>query len=434
MDRRDQSELLPTGRPDDGVAIDAHRPVEERCALLRLVAAPGIGGVSVGLLRQRFGSAAAALAADPEAWSSTLRMAPRRVEAAFRAARAADPDAVIARATARGMEVIGLDDVGYPALLRAAPDPPPVLFVAGRLAAVDDWAVAIVGSRRASAYGLDQAGAFSRGLVEHGHTVVSGGARGIDAEAHRAALRAGGRTIAVLGSAIDEPYPPEHHRLFDEIRSAGGAVISEHPPGVTARAEYFPRRNRIIAGMSLAVLLIEARARSGASITARIAVEDLGREALALPGRVDSLTSEGTHRAIREGWAALVTSTSDVIQHLRERGAPQHLIVGARSAADPALGQREQGTSAADSAVAKAIAALLADGRARTTEMLLASLAGEHEGGAVLAAITLLELAGHLRRDPDGAWEARASLLGSVKLASGCGKKSGTRRGKEVAH
>jgi DNA processing protein len=386
---------------------------EERDALLKLLAAPGIGAVSFGLLRSRFGSARAALDADTAAWSATLRMAPHRAATALGAARAADPQPLLERAAARGMAVVTVVDASYPALLRASPDPPPALFLAGRLASIDDWAIAIVGSRRASAYGIDQASAFSRGLVEHGHTIVSGGARGIDAEAHRAALRAGGRTVAVLGSAIDEPYPPEHTRLFEEIVAAGGAIVSEHPPGVTARAEFFPRRNRIIAGMSLAVLLIEARARSGASITARIAVEDLGREALALPGRVDSLTSEGTHRAIREGWAALVTSTGDVIAHLRERGAPQHLIEGARcSGHPPSTSLFEEKTER--SPVAAAIAALLADGRSRTTDMLVTGLAADHDGGAVLASITLLEVAGHLRRAPDGGWEARASLLAGL--------------------
>jgi len=214
--------------------------------------------------------------------------------------------------------MILLDDDKFPALLRVAPDPPAALFVRGALTAEPEPAVAIVGSRRATPYGRLQAGRIAAELAARGIVVVSGGARGIDAEAHRGALRGGGRTIAVLAAGLEHPYPPEHASLFDAIVEAGGAVVTEQLAGVPPRAEFFPRRNRIVAGLSLATVVIEAAQRSGALVTARIAVEDLSREVGCLPGRVDSAASEGCHRAIREGWARLVTSADEIVAMLLE--------------------------------------------------------------------------------------------------------------------
>ena len=189
--------------------------------------------------------------------------------------------------------------------------------------------MAVVGSRICTAYGLEQADRFAGWLAEQGFTIVSGGARGIDAAAHRSALRHHGRTVVVLAGGVGRAYPPEHASLFDSVVAAGGVLCSEFPTYHPSEAGLFPRRNRIISALSLGTLLIEARVNSGALITGRLAAESHGREVMAVPGRVDSPSSEGCHRAIREGWAALVTNVADVSQQLRSSSM---LVAGAMAA------------------------------------------------------------------------------------------------------
>ncbi len=388
----------------EGAAVAASA---ECLALLRLVSAHGVGPVAVSRLLRTFGSGRAALHAPAMAWADALECAPGRAERCRESAWRASIGEQCRAGIQIGARLVGRGDAEYPALLAAIPDPPPVLWLQGTLQSIDDWSVAMVGARRCTAYGIDQTARITRGLVEHGHTIVSGGARGIDAEAHRAALRAGGRTIAILGSGLACPYPPEHRELFRQIAGGNGAVVSEHPPTTEPRSAYFPRRNRIIAGMSLAVVLVEARSRSGASITARLAVEDLGREVMALPGRVDQPTSEGTHRAIREGWAALVSSPAEVIEHLRQHGAPRNLLRGARAmcAVDPQGGGD----------VLTPTARRLGETLAARGPLALSQLVTDEEAGAFLAELTLLELAGMVRRDAEGRWEARDALLQRVR-------------------
>lgn len=211
---------------------------------------------------------------------------------------------------------IALGDDEYPAQLRGAPPAPDALWAWGELAADDALAVAVVGARHATPYGLEMAEALAADLAARGVTVVSGLARGIDSAAHRGALRGGGRTIAVLGSGVDVIYPPENRRLAAAIAERG-AVVSQFAPGTPPLAYHFPERNRVIAGLSLGVVVVEAAERSGSLITAGFAAE-LGREVMAVPGRVTSEQSAGAHRLIQDG-AALVTGWRDVVGQLPAR-------------------------------------------------------------------------------------------------------------------
>ncbi|HEX7788548.1 MAG TPA: DNA-processing protein DprA [Methylomirabilota bacterium] len=211
---------------------------------------------------------------------------------------------------------IGREDAEYPAHLRAVPTAPDALYVRGRLVEGDALAVALVGSRRATPYGLSVAETMAAELAARGVTIVSGLARGVDSAAHRGALRVGGRTLAVLGSGVDSVYPPENQRLADEIAERG-ALLSQFVPGTPPLPQNFPIRNAVIAGLSLAVVVVEAAERSGSLITARLAAE-LGREVLAVPGRVTAPESRGANRLIQDG-AALALGWEDVVAALPDR-------------------------------------------------------------------------------------------------------------------
>lgn len=213
------------------------------------------------------------------------------------------------RAARTAIVAIPWGDPRYPPLLAAIHDPPAMLWVRGREAALRQPAAALVGSRGPSPYGLDAATTLAGDLAAAGVTVVSGLARGIDSAAHRAALQAGGVTVAVLGSGVDTVYPPEHSALADLIEQAG-AVVSELPPGTPPRAFHFPARNRIISGLALAVVVVEAAEQSGSLITAEFAV-DQGRDVLAVPGSMFSVRQAGCHALIRDG-AGIAASVSDV--------------------------------------------------------------------------------------------------------------------------
>lgn len=209
--------------------------------------------------------------------------------------------------------IITPKDKGYPKLLKEIPDPPQKLWVRGEIKKEDEKAIAVVGARRATNYGREVTEELVNALVVAGLTIVSGMARGIDSCAHKAALEAGGRTIAVLGSGIDVIYPPENKKLYEEIAKAG-AVISEFEPGTLPNAWNFPQRNRIIAGLSLGVLVCEAAEKSGSLITAGYAGE-FGREVFAVPGPIYSKMSAGTAALIKDG-AKLVYSTKDILDEL----------------------------------------------------------------------------------------------------------------------
>jgi DNA processing protein len=270
----------------------------------------------------------------------------------------------------------------------------------GRLdAKADRLALAIVGSRQCTAYGREQASRFAALMAQCGLTIVSGGARGVDAEAHRGALRTGGRTIAVMACGLARCYPPEHADLFSRIVDGGGALVSEHPMAVEPRDRHFPARNRIISGLSLGVLVIEAALRSGALITARAAADDHGREVMALPGRVDSPASAGCLKAIREGWAALVVDHADVLQQL---DASSQLVRGALAAGghgDAATsstlfdGNLSDGQRAIVEVLASADQPLVVDVLAARTQLPLSQ---------IMTDLTLLQIRGRVRKDHRG--------------------------------
>jgi DNA processing protein len=273
----------------------------------------GIGNVLYKNLLQRFADPARIFQASASELESVEGVT-ARVAGAIRAFRP-DPavDREIERIEQAGARVITFAAPEYPQSLRDIYDPPPLLYVRGALAGRDLGAVAVVGSRSASEYGLRAAQQIARDLALAGITVVSGMARGIDSQAHQAALAAGGRTIAVLGSGIDVVYPPENRRLYRAMVDAG-AVVSEYPMGTEPSSYNFPPRNRIISGLSAGVLVVEAGPRSGSLITARVAL-DQGRDVFAVPGSVYSLKSQGVHSLLRSG-AKLVASARDIIEEL----------------------------------------------------------------------------------------------------------------------
>ena len=216
--------------------------------------------------------------------------------------------------------ILTWEDAAYPQRLKQTEHAPPVLYVRGALMPEDDWAVAIVGTRKMTAYGRRVAEEVARLLADHGITVVSGLARGVDGAAHRSALHHGGRTIAVLGSGVDVIYPPEHRHLASEI-TTHGALLSEYPPGTRAEAMNFPPRNRIIAGMSIATVVIEAGRKSGALITAAFAAEQ-GREVFAVPGSIYAAQSQGTNWLLAQG-AHPLTAAEDILEALDISLLPQ---------------------------------------------------------------------------------------------------------------
>ena len=343
--------------------------------------ADGLGPVEARRLLDAFGGASEVVGASEARLAGVVgAAAAARIRAAL---RAVDLNAELGRMERLGVRGVLRGDPDWPPLLEAVPGAPLGLWIRGELAEADRFSVAVVGSRVCSAYGLEQADRFAGWLAEQGFTVVSGGARGIDAAAHRSALRHGGRTVAVLAGGLGTPYPPEHAPLFDAIVEAGGFLCSEFPCEFPNRPGLFPRRNRIISGLSLGTLLIEARHDSGALITGRVAAEEHGREVMAVPGRIDGPWSAGCHRAIREGWAALVTTVGEVTEQLR--ASP--MLVAATIAPSKAVAATG-GTTPAQRAVLEGVRQ---DGRLDIDRLATRAGLGVAE---ILAAVTMLELSG----------------------------------------
>lgn len=281
-------------------------------AHLQLAMVPRIGPRNSRRLLEVFGCPEAVFAATEPQLLAIEGIGPVAAQA-IQSSSSADATELLAACEREQVQILLEGDPRYPSLLREIDDPPGVLFVRGELQPCDGLAVALVGARHATAYGTRVAEQLGSSLARAGYTVVSGLARGIDAAGHRGALTAGGRTLAVLGSGVLKTYPPEHRGLADDISHAG-AVLSECPPFAAPTAGAFPQRNRIISGLSLGVVVIQAADRSGAMITARLAGEQ-GREVFAVPGEIHCRMSQGCHRLIQDG-AKLVGSIDDILDEL----------------------------------------------------------------------------------------------------------------------
>jgi DNA processing protein len=362
-------------------------PLRDIVARLRLARVEGVGPIAYRRMLHRYRSASAALDALPGLLRSGGRSASPEIPTA---AQAEDE---LARLDRLGARVLMLEQPGYPPLLSLLEDAPPVLTVLGDLAVLPCAAVALVGARNASANGQRIAERLAAELA-HTLVIVSGMARGIDAAAHQGAMSAG-RTVAVVAGGLDVPYPAEHAALQRRI-AENGAVVAEAPLGTTAQARHFPRRNRIIAGLSLGVVVVEAATRSGSLITTRIA-QDLGREVFAVPGSPLDPRSHGSNDLIRQG-AVLTESAADVLTHLPDMPShalftpPQPLAAGLAEPRAPAL------SPPPDTAEVKAqVIDLLGPSPTAVDDLVRRC---QFSSAAVMAALLELELAGRVEMQP----------------------------------
>lgn len=281
--------------------------------LLALHLVPGLGPRLTAALLERFGSAAEVLRASSNQLSEVPHIGAvlaDKLHQAMKTLNLAEEEELIAK---YGVEILAHRHPGYPEPLANIPDPPPILYIRGKLEPEDVKGVGLVGSRQCTSYGKRVAERLAGGLARKGYTVISGLARGIDGAAHWGALKAGGRTLAIMAGGLSRIYPPEHGELAAEVQSHG-AMISEAPMAMEPLATMFPGRNRVISGLSRGVVIVEANERSGALITARHAAEQ-GRPVFAVPGPVDSAASAGTLQLLRQG-AILVRHVDDILEEL----------------------------------------------------------------------------------------------------------------------
>lgn len=294
---------------------------DPRLFWIGLSSVPGVGRATFRKLVARFGSPERALHASPGELSSVDGVSRRAIDAIGSFAWRETAGSELAKAAAAGVGIITADDTAYPANLKDIADPPLYLYVRGGFVDADNNAVAIVGTRNPSHYGRSVTARLAAELASAGLTIVSGLARGIDTEAHRGALTARGRTIAVLGCGIDVAYPPENRPLIEQI-SRTGVVVTENPFGTKPEAGYFPARNRIISGLSRGTVIIEATSDSGSLITAQYAGEQ-GRKIFAVPGNAGAPTSRGTNNLIKQG-TTLVENATDILAGLGAGSARGH--------------------------------------------------------------------------------------------------------------
>lgn len=394
------SDHLPSNTPSGAP------PSESTRDLLRLTLTPGLGPILIRRLVDHFRAPGVVLGLSAATLESVPGIGDKKAAqfAAGFAKSAELADRELERCRSMGITLIARHDAEYPPLLAEISDAPPLLYVKGRIdhATIDRYTLAIVGSRKCTAYGVEQAERFAGVVGRAGITIVSGGARGIDAAAHRAALRSKGRTVAVLGCGLAQCYPPDHAELYEQI-AACGAVVSELPLDTPPNPENFPARNRIISGMSLGVLVIEAAARSGALITARLAAEEHHREVMVVPGRVDSAASQGSHELIKSGGANLVTEPGEVMQLIERPAEHLHHQTHQARYSEPELFAAKQAQDAAQSSTARSAGltpeqAVLLDllGSPQTLDQLIARTGRPVAG--VRADLTILEIHRRIRR------------------------------------
>lgn len=372
---------------------------DDRRAWLQLIRTPGLGPVRTAALLDVFGSAADIIAASTAAREAAG--VPRRVaQAISQPADELDADERWLDA-APNRHLIAWDDARYPDALRRLDAPPPALFVVGDPEVLATAQVAMVGSRNPTPQGRDNATAFARSLAARGLTITSGLALGIDGAAHQGALDAGGLTVAVCGTGLDRVYPATHRALAHAI-VAEGALVSEYPPGIGPRAEHFPRRNRIISGLALGVIVVEAATESGSLITARHAMEQ-NREVFAIPGSIHNVLARGCHRLIRDG-AKLVETGDDVLEELAVH-LPAATVTGAPTAASEHP-DGDADTPTEMDADYRALLDALGDSPATVDDLVQrTALTAE----AVSSMLLVLELDGRVATSPGGRFMRRAS-------------------------
>lgn len=359
---------------------------------LQLILTPEIGSRRGKGLLERFKTPRAILDARLEDIAEAENIGPRIAKRIVEGREKTDLKRQIRLIEKNNIKLIPLDSESYPSNLKSIFDPPLALFVKGEICLKDCFSIAIVGTRLASFYGRAMAERLSSQLAEKGFTVVSGGARGIDTFGHQAALRAKGRTLAVLGCGLDIAYPPENNKLFEEIAERG-ALISEFPLSARPDRINFPMRNRIISGLSLGVVVIEAPQKSGALITVTHAIEQ-GREVFSVPGKADSFVSKGTNQLLREG-AKLVENADDIIEELEPILKSK---IGEFRVAQPEAAEKKQGfIKARLSEEEKCVYSLLSDFPLVLDEIIDKS---SLSAGAVSSALLMLELKKLIKQSP----------------------------------
>ncbi len=348
-------------------------------------------------LFQAFGTPEAILQADPDRLRSVPGLHPETVERLIALRRDRSAPGQLASLEAKGVRLLSFEDAEYPCNLREIPDPPPLLFLRGRILPGDERSIAVIGSRRASSYGISACHRLVRELVDQGFSIVSGMAKGVDAAAHWAAMEREGRTLAVLGTGVDVVYPKANRKVFESVPDHG-ALLTEFLPGTEPFAKNFPKRNRIISGMALGVLVVEAAERSGTMITVRTALEQ-GREVFAVPGDIRSAVSRGTHRLIKEG-AKLVEKAEDVLEEFPFHGFHVSKAEPEEGALDPESQEPAEGAAREGGAgESEALIRLMSD-EGTPVDVLIERTGWPSEKMSTL--LTELELLGRVRRLPGG--------------------------------
>jgi len=401
------------------MAIAAESPIisDPGRRYLRLQRVEGVGPIRAKKLVDHFGGIDAVFSASVRQLERVEGVGTKTAESMARSKITDEVEAEIERAARHGIRILCLEDPDYPRPLLHIPDPPICLYLKGSLVPTDSVAVAIVGTRRCSHYGREQALRFGEVLASAGFTVISGFARGVDGAAHQGALRAGGRTIAVMGNGLGTIYPPEHAELADKVIEQG-ALVSELGVDFAPESKNFPSRNRIIVGLSLGVLVIEAGQRSGALISARLASE-YNREVFALPGRVDHPEqTAGVNGLIRDGGAKLVTCLEDILDELGEVGKTM------RQSATNSKTSNLFETAGAEPAKAIDLSTPVGSLKdpERTVFETIRNGGGEMDAiaasvsldpGQLGSALTALELKGLVRRLPGDRYEVRTTVARS---------------------